>query len=137
MCFDTCRVVVGGGMLKIFLLVTTGQFIMYQVLFWIIDGAAGKKIFFWQFDSLLWYTCAATLFGFSATFFGAWLMNYALVLQALSHEENLWYGQFVVWASAPILFTLLSKFQRNIPFDTRTIISLGLLFLAMVVRQSK
>jgi len=124
-------------LLKIFLLAAAGQFIIYQVLFLVIDGASAKKIFFWQFDSLFWYTCTATFIGCLLTGVGGTLVNYALILQAQSHEKNLWHGQFVVWASAPILFTILSKFQRNIPFDVRTVISLGLLFLAMLVRNYK
>jgi len=120
--------------IKIFFLASAGQFIIYQVLFWIIDGAAAKKIFFLQFDSLFWYTFAATFVGCSLTGIGGTLVNYALVLQAQNHENNLWYGQFVVWASAPMLFTVLSYFQRSISFDRRTLISLTLLFLAMLVR---
>ncbi len=124
-------------MIKIFLLATAGQLIIYEVLFWIIDGAVAKKIFFWQFDSLFAYAFFATLIGCSLTSFGGALVNYALILQAQGHGNNLWHGQFLVWASAPLLFTILSYFQRGIPFDRRTVISLSMLFLAMLVRQSK
>ncbi len=124
-------------MLKIFFLATAGQFIIYEVLFWIIDGASAKKVLFLQFDSLFGYAFFATLLGCVLTSFGGALVNYALILQAQDHSNNLWYGQFVVWASAPMLFVLLSYFQRGIPFDRRTAISLALLFLAMFVRQTK
>ena len=124
-------------MIKIFFLATAGQFIIYQVLFWIIDGAGAKKVLFWQFNSLFGYAFVATLVGCVLTSFGGALVNYALILQAEDHSSNLWYGQFVVWASAPMLFTALAYFQRGISFDRRTVISLVLLFLAMLVRQSK
>ena len=124
-------------MVKVFFLATAGQLLIYEVLFWIIDGAAAKKIFGWQFDSLFAYTFVATVIGCSITSIGGSLVNYALILQARDHSQNLWYGQFVVWASAPILFTFLARFQRNISFDARTVISLMLLFLAMIVRNWK
>lgn len=124
-------------MLKQLALVAIGQFTIYQVLFWVIDGATERKIFGFQFQSLVWYTLYATLCGLSLTFFAAAMVNYALIIQALDHHNNLWYGQFIVWASGPIIFTLLSVFQRKIQFDARTLISLALLFLAMLVRHTK
>lgn len=124
-------------MLKQFVFVVIGQLIIYQVLFWIIDGATERKIFGFKFQSLASYTFWATFCGLTLTLFGGTLINYALVRQALGHSNNLWYGQFMVWASGPILFSLLSYFQRNIPFDRYPVISLVLFFLAMVVRQSK
>lgn len=124
-------------MLKQLALVAIGQIMIYQVLFWVIDGAFEKKIFGFQFQSLFWYTFYATLCGLSLTFFAAAMINYALIMQAVEHNNNLWFGQFIVWASGPILFTMLSVFQRNIQFDARTLISLVLLFLAMFMRHVK
>ncbi|MEK7503005.1 MAG: hypothetical protein AAB556_01010 [Patescibacteria group bacterium] len=124
-------------MLKQFALIAMGQFVIYQVLFWIIDGGVERKIFGFQFQSLLAYTFCATFCGLLLTLFGGTLVNYALVAQALGHQQNLWYGQFIVWASGPILFAILSHFQRNIKLDARTVISLSLLFLAMLVRHVK
>lgn len=121
-------------MLKQFFLVSLGQIVVYQVFFWVIDGAADKKIFGHQFQSLWMYTFCATICGTFLTVFGITLINYALVTQALEHQNNLWFGQFIVWASGPILFSTLSYFQRGIPFDRRTAISLALLFIAMLVR---
>lgn len=124
-------------MFKQFALVVMGQLIMYQVLFWIIDGAVERKIFGFQFQSLMSYTFCATFCGLAMTLFGGTLINYALVRQAMGHGNNLWHGQFMLWASGPILFSLLSYFQRSIPFDRYTVISLALFFLAMMVRQSR
>lgn len=124
-------------MLKHLAIVVIGQFIIYQVLFWVIDGSVERKIFGFHFQSLWLYTFWATFCGLVLTLLGGTLVNYALIMQAFNHNSNLWYGQFIVWASGPILFTVLSVFQRKTQFDARTLVSLSLLFLAMLVRHVK
>lgn len=124
-------------MLRDFLLMVVGNAIFYQGLFLLTDFGASKKVFGIQFQSDFWYVAFFTLLTLPLGYLGGFFFNYAYLRQAIGHGSNLWFPQFVVWCSAPTAFFILNTFQRHTPVDTRTMISLMLLFAAMLVKYWK
>lgn len=115
----------------------TGNVIFYQMLFKLTDWGAEKKLLGITFQSDLAYTAFFTLISMPVAYVASIIFNYAYLKEGVSHEANLWFPQFMVWCAAPAAFTLLNTFQRGQPLDWRTVASLSLLVLAMVVRYYK
>lgn len=124
-------------MLKDFLIMICGNAIFYQMLFKLTDWGGEKKLFGITFQSDFGYTLFFTLITLPMAYLAGVVFNYAYLKQGLSHEANLWFPQFMVWCAAPTAFTLLNVFQRGGSVDWRTMLSLALLVLAMIVRYSK
>lgn len=124
-------------MLKDFLFMVIGNAIFYEMLFKMSDLGERKKIFGIEFQSDFTFVLFFSFLTIPVMYIGSIIFNYAYLKQGLAHGENLWFPQFMVWCAAPTAFTILSTFQRGAPIEWRTIISLTLLFTAMLVRYYK
>lgn len=115
-------------------MISLGNAILYEVLFWLLDHGHEKRIWGLQFENSFWFIGVFTLIATFVTYFAGWLINYAYFQQGSAHGSDSRFPQFLMWFSSYATYILLSYFQRNETLDRQTLLALLLILAAMIVR---
>src|SRR3989344_3543049 len=120
-----------------FLMLLTGNVILYQVFFWLIDVGGTKKFLGLQADSLWLYTAYFTFVSMFVAFPAVYLIHMAIVRQSLINID-VKVIVMLMWLANPVALLISEYFNRGqMNLSPRIVIGLLLIIAAQAVMRWK